>query len=101
MLISTSPEWPRVANLHTIATHGGHPLGVECACSHRALVPLATLQRKHHSMTEIRILPLRCACGRKGQWTAAIFASDAEAEAWLMRGECAAIVSTGGGQPSF
>jgi len=100
---SDSPNWPGTASLHTIASHGGHPLGVECACGHRALVPLERLGRRHHNMTEIRQLPLRCACGRKGQWIATIFDRAEEAEAWRNRPpvEGAPIASSGGGRPTF
>ena len=53
------------ANLHSLAG-SGFPLGVECACGHRALVEPRTLGAHDGNMRELTALPLKCsACGSR------------------------------------
>lgn len=70
-----------IENLHTLDCYGG-PLGVECACGRRAIVPAAALGAHSGNMREIRSLLFVCReCGSR-QWTGFLFGPDEDWLAW-------------------
>lgn len=61
-----------VENLHTLHCYGG-PLGVECRCGRRAVVPATALDAHAGNMRQIRSLPFVCQeCGAR-EWTGFLF----------------------------
>lgn len=81
MVTEGTPEWRHGANRHTIFMHG-LPLGVTCACGRRAAVPLHRLGSLQGNMHGIHTLPLRCRdCGSR-EWTATLFVTMHEVEAF-------------------
>ena len=73
-----------IENLHTLAMHGGHPLGVECkGCRHRALVSVERLRAFKGNMKQINRLKLVCSmCGCR-YFEATLFNSAEEAAQWM------------------
>lgn len=89
--VTTAPPYPRpmiavdgIQNLHTLATYGG-PLGVECRCGRRAIVPGEALGAHAGNMREIRTLPFVCReCGSR-EWRGVIFGRHDDALGWARR----------------
>ena len=70
-----------IENLHTLDCHGG-PLGVECSCGRRAIVPAAALGAHPGHMKQLRSLRFVCrGCGSRA-WTGYIFSPREDALAW-------------------
>ena len=70
-----------IENLHTLDCYGG-PLGVECACGRRAIVPAAALGAHPGNMRQIRSLPFVCReCGSRA-WTGWLFGRHDDALGW-------------------
>jgi hypothetical protein len=76
-------EVDAVQNLHTLDGYGG-PLGVECRCGRRALVPPEALGARAGNMREIR--SLRFACGSAGRDAGAGSSSAGTMTRWDGRG---------------
>lgn len=73
-----------VQNLHTLDGYGG-PLGVECRCGRRALVPPEALGAHSGNMREIRTLRFVCReCGSR-QWRGFLFGRHDDALGWARR----------------
>lgn len=73
-----------IQNLHTLDSYGG-PLGVECRCGRRALVPPEALGARPGNMREIRSLAFVCReCGSR-QWRGVIFDRRDDALGWARR----------------
>lgn len=88
---ATAPPYPRpmievdgAHNLHTLDSYGG-PLGVECRCGRRALVPPEALGAHAGNMREIRRLKFVCReCGSR-EWRGFIFGRHDDALGWARR----------------
>lgn len=73
-----------IQNLHTLHGYGG-PLGVECRCGRRALVPPEALGARAGNMREIRSLKFVCReCGSR-EWRGFIFGRHDDALGWARR----------------
>ena len=75
-------EVERHANGRSVTTWSGRPLGIVCACGHRATVPLRLLRVSSGDMSLVYDRPLVCSrCGAR-RYTLYIFRTPEEMDAF-------------------
>lgn len=84
MITEGTPQWHWNTNLHSIWSYG-LPLGATCACGRKAAIPLHRLGQLQGNMRYVKTLPLKCSgCGSR-DWTATVFVTMHEVEAFAGR----------------